>query len=419
MAFRSFRWSHCPKNLRDRSPMISESDALSVLLNSLPNGVDEETLPLLDGLHRRSSRQVRATLALPGFDNSMMDGYAVRSIETQSAAPLEVVATQPAGPDLRLSLAVSRQAIRIYTGAPIPSGADAVIMQEDVLRVGDTIICQDPVAMGENIRRQGSDLCPGQILLQPGDGLTPGRIGLLASQGLTHASVYRLPRIAILSTGDELVPGGTVPLLPGQLYNSNGLMLAALLKDKGFPVSELAHSGDTLEETTTVLERLAALHDVILLSGGVSVGDKDFVKPALNALGLPPQIWRIRVKPGKPFLFAHRPKPGPLFVFGLPGNPVSAFVTFQLFVRPALLKWSGAPDSEWALPGADAILGQDLSNPGDRPHYLRGHLREGVFRIGGLQRSDALFALAQSNALLRMEPGQSLTAGTTVALWKV
>ncbi len=399
--------------------MISETEALSLLLDALPKGVGAESLPLLDCLHRRSSGQVRATLALPGFDNSMMDGYAVRANETQTTEPLNVVATQPAGPDLQLSLQSPRQAIRIYTGAPVPEGADAVIMQEDTLRVGDTIVCQDPVSMGENIRRQGSDLCPGQLLLQPGDRLTPGRLGLLASQGLTHTSVYRLPRIAILSTGDELVPAGTAPLLPGQLYNSNGLMLAALLKEGGFSVGELSHSRDTLEETTHTLQRLRDHHDIILLSGGVSVGDKDFVKPALNALGLPPQIWRIQVKPGKPFLFAHQQSPKPLFVFGLPGNPVSAFVTFQLFVRPALLKWTGAPESELPLPATDAILDQDLSNPGDRPHYLRGQLQDGVFRVGGLQRSDALFALAQSNALLRMEPGQRLNQGTSVAVLRV
>lgn len=399
--------------------MISETEALSLLLDAVPKGVGAESLPLLNCLHRRSSGQVSATLALPGFDNSMMDGYAVRAIETQTTEPLNVVSTQPAGPDLQLSLQAPRQAIRIYTGAPVPAGADAVIMQEDILRVGDTIICQDPVSIGENIRRQGSDLCPGQLLLQPGDRLTPGRLGLLASQGLTHTSVYRLPRIAILSTGDELVPAGTAPLLPGQLYNSNGLMLAALLKEAGFPVGELTHSCDSLEETTHTLQRLQAHHDIILLSGGVSVGDKDFVKPALNALGLPPQIWRIQVKPGKPFLFAHQQSPKPLFVFGLPGNPVSAFVTFQLFVRPALLKWTGAPESELQLPATNAILDQDLSNPGDRPHYLRGQLQGDVFRVGGLQRSDALFALAQSNALLRMESGQMLTKGTSVAILRV
>lgn len=399
--------------------MISESEALATLLQAVPNGVGAETLPLLDCLHRRSAVQVRATLALPGFDNSMMDGYAVRAAETQGREPLAVIATQPAGPDLGLCLEAPRQAIRIYTGAPIPAGADAVIMQEDVQRMGDSIICQESVLPGENIRRQGSDLCPGQILLRAGESLTPGRIGLLASQGIAQGTVYRQPKIAILSTGDELVPAGSAPLQPGQLYNSNGPMLAALLRDLGLPVGEIAHSRDTLEETTTTLERLAAAHDIILLSGGVSVGDKDYVKPALTALGLPPQIWRIRVKPGKPFLFTHRQEPAPLFVFGLPGNPVSAFVTFQLFVRPTLLKWTGASPAELSLPEIKAVLGHDLSNPGDRPHYLRGRLEQGQFQVGGLQRSDALFALSQANALLRLEAAQTLKAGDAVTLLSV
>jgi len=399
--------------------MISESEALATLLQAVPNGVGAETLPLLDCLHRRSAVQVRATLALPGFDNSMMDGYAVRAAETQAREPLEVIATQPAGPDLGLRLEAPQQAIRIYTGAPIPAGADAVIMQKDVQRTGDSILCQEPVLPGENIRRQGSDLCLGQILLRAGESLTPGRIGLLASQGIAQGTVYRQPKIAILSTGDELVPAGSAPLQPGQLYNSNGPMLAALLRDLGLPVGEIAHSRDTLEETTTTLERLAAAHDIILLSGGVSVGDKDHVKPALTALGLPPQIWRIRVKPGKPFLFTHRQEPAPLFVFGLPGNPVSAFVTFQLFVRPALLKWTGASPAELALPETKAVLGHDLANPGDRPHCLRGRLEQGQFQAGGLQRSDALFALSQANALLRLEAAQTLKAGDAVTLLSV
>jgi molybdopterin molybdotransferase len=198
-------------------------------------------------------------------------------------------------------------------------------------------------------------------------------------------------------------------------------MIAALLHDLGLPVSELAHSRDTLPETTSTLQRLANTNDIILLSGGVSVGDKDHVKPALTALGMPPEIWRIRVKPGKPFLFTHRPgpDPAPLFVFGLPGNPVSAFVTFHLFVRPALLQWTGAEASELEPTQTSALLAQKLSNPGDRPHYVRGLLQNGQFRVGGLQRSDALFALSQANALLRLEPEESLDTGSPVIVWKV
>jgi molybdopterin molybdotransferase len=399
--------------------MITESEALAQILDAIPKNTASESLPLLETLNRRCAAQQRATIPLPGFDNSMMDGYAVRAADTRDPTPIAVIGTQPAGPDLQLKIEAPRQAIRIFTGAPLPTGCDAVIMQEDVTVIDNSISCTDPVVPGENIRLLGSDLCSGQLLLQPGDLISPGRIGLLASQGLTHLPVYRLPRIAILSTGDELVPPGTAPLLPGQLYNSNGSMIAALLLQLGLPVTELAHSPDSLTDTTSILRRLSEQNDVIILSGGVSVGDKDHVKPALSELGMPPQLWRIKIKPGKPFLFTHRSMPKPLFVFGLPGNPVSTFVTFQLFVRPALLKWCGTPSSDLSPPSASATLTHDLNNPGDRPHYIRGVSQKGQFTAKGLQRSDALFALSKANCLLRINPDSSIKSGENVTIWKL
>lgn len=399
--------------------MISESEALAKILESIPQNTTTETLPLLETLGRRCAAQIRASIPLPGFDNSMMDGYAVNAADTKDSAPLKVIGTQPAGIDLKLYLTAPKNAIRIFTGAPLPKGCDAVIMQEDVSVVDDSISCNAPVASGENIRLQGSDLCSGQILLQPGDLITPGRIGLLASQGITHLPVCQLPRIAILSTGDELAPLGTPSLQPGQLYNSNGPMIAALLLQFGLKATELAHCPDTLSDTTAALRRLSQHNDVVILSGGVSVGDKDHVKPALTALGMPPELWRIKVKPGKPFLFTHRLTPQPFFIFGLPGNPVSAYVTFQLFVRPALLKWSGAPSNELSPTLVTATLSQSVSNSGDRPHYLRGRLKHNRFHTSQLQRSDALFALSQANALLRLEPNQSMNSEQIVTLLKL
>ena len=411
--------------------MISETEALDRILGSIARGgLGQTSCPLLDALSLRCASTLTASIALPGFDNSMMDGYAVRASETLcSETPLAVVGAQPAGRDLGLVLTGPRQAIRIFTGAPLPSGCDAVIMQEDVV-VAQTstngepsvIRCLESVQPGENLRHRGSDLCPGQILAHPGELITPGVIGLLASQGLTRVPVFQTPRVAVLSTGDELVPPGhSSPLQPGELYNSNGMMLAALLRDCGMRDVELTHCLDSLEATRDTLAQLSAQNDVILLSGGVSVGDRDFVKPALTALGLPPQLWRIRVKPGKPFLFTHRPASPThpaLWVFGLPGNPVSAFVTFQLFVRPALLKLAGTPDASLSLPIISAALAQPLANHGDRPHYIRGQVRAGEFHAGGLQRSDALFALSRANALLRLDCGTSLEAGTEVEVFE-
>lgn len=392
--------------------MISEAEALQRILATIRPGPIEQ-VPLEVALDRFSTDDLLAQVPVPSFDNSSMDGYAIRAADSREAAAIRVVGEQPAGLNRHMRVSPGC-AIRVFTGAALPLGADAVIMQEDTeLVVGEgmsSIRCREPVSEGENVRRAGADLCRGQRMVERGARLGPARIGLLASQGLREAAVHAFPRVAVLSTGDELVGPGC-RLGEGQIYNSNGPMLQAMLCRLGVRAATLASCSDEFDDTVRTLSDLAGGHDFILLSGGVSVGDRDQIRPALAHLGLAPDVWQVRIKPGKPFLFAHGLQPGPLHVFGLPGNPVSSFVTFLLLVRPALLKWMGASDGEIAPPTAVAVSSASISNPGDRPHYVRGRLESGRFVPLGLQQSHALFGLSQANALQRLEPGEVVEYG--------
>ncbi len=395
--------------------MLTEPEALQRILDAVAP-LPSRLVPLADALHGFAAQPLNATVPLPGFDNSSMDGYALRASDSLSKEPLRVMGEQPAGANRSLKLE-PRSAIRIFTGAPLPENADAVIMQEDVtlLNDGQQIICNEPVAHHENVRITGCDLCAGQRIIDRGARLTPALLSVLASQGTSTTAIFSSPRTAIVTTGDELVAPGA-PLQSGQIYNSNAVMLHTLVKELGISKTDVSHLPDNLEWTVDGLRALIESHDFIILSGGVSVGDHDCIRPALEALGIEQDFWRVKIKPGKPLLFtnAKRSDGGVCHILGLPGNPVSSFVTFQLFVRPALLRAMGAEGTVLQLPQSRAILSAPLINQGDRPHYLRGRCEDGRFTPQGVQQSHALFALSQSNALLRMEPETSLKAGAEV-----
>lgn len=387
--------------------MITEAQALARILESV-RPLPPQEVPLSQGREQFAARDVLARVALPVFDNSAMDGYAVVASACAEGQGQRVIGEQPAGIDRGLRIAAG-EAVRIFTGAPLPAGADAVVMQEDVRSEGSQIFVNGRVEPGEFIRRRGCDLSEGQKILESGARIRPQTLALLAAQGLAETAVGGAVRAAIITTGDELVaPGGT--LGPGQIFESNSILVQTLVEKCGASAAEVCHCPDD----ATAIEagfRKGLNHHVLIVIGGVSVGARDLVKPALDAVGARTDLWRVSVKPGKPFLFG---RAGECSIFGLPGNPVSAFVTFLLFVRPAILRLRGARAEELSLPQTEATLNDEVRNEGDRPHYVRGHLAGGTFRVVGRQESHALHGLSRANGLLRVPEHGSFDRGAAV-----
>jgi molybdopterin molybdotransferase len=390
--------------------VISEEEARRRILENI-SPLDQRAVPVAGALDCFAAEDYFARLPLPAFDNSAMDGYAVVASSCNKGCRLRVIGEQPAGLDRKLRVD-SGEAVRIFTGATLPQGADAIVMQEDVARDGTDISLNADVEPGEFVRRRGCDLAEGQMILARGERIRPATIALLASQGFADVIVGGKATAAVISTGDELVKPGE-ELQPGQIYDSDSVLLKALLLRSGVSATAVEHCRDDRQSLSDAIKRGIKNH-VLIISGGVSVGEHDLVKQALRELGATIEIWRVAVKPGKPFLFGNI---GECFVFGLPGNPVSAFVTFLQFVRPAVLKMMGATNLD--LPQIPAKLAVGLTNDGDRPHYVRGKLERAKFTPIGRQESHALFGLSQSNALLRVGVGQSLKADeiANVQIW--
>ncbi len=397
--------------------MLAESEAIERILSVL-DPLPQQNVPLCESLNRFAASHLLAMVPLPGFNNSAMDGYALQAADSQKSEPLRVTGEQPAGAQRDLKVDPG-EAVRIFTGAPLPAGANAVIMQEDVTKIdgGTKISCNEPVTPNENVRLMGCDICVGQRILETGQRVTAARIGILAAQGLSTFEVTGCPRVAVVTTGNELAQAGTF-LKPGQIYNSNGVMLQAMLGGLGISNVSVQHVPDDYVRTADILRELIGSHDFIIICGGVSVGDHDCVRPALQALRVKPGFWRVKIKPGKPLLFTQAPRGDgtSCTIFGLPGNPVSAFVTFELFARPALLKAMGASAQELKHPQSSTVLDSKLNNGSNRPHYVRGYFDGHKFTPQGGQRSHELFGLGNSNALLRMEPGSKLQAGSEVTV---
>ena len=395
--------------------MLSLEEAIERSLAATPK-LGGETIPLTDAEGRFAASDARAKVSLPGFDNSAMDGYAVKSCDLKSATAdspvgLMCVGVIPAGTFPADSVA-SETCMKIYTGSPIPDGADAVIMQEDCRSTsgdGATILCNEWVKPWENIRLQGEDVREGDVVFTAGARITAGSIGLLTASGHDRVEVGRRPRVGLLATGSELTepPGG---LKPGEIYESNRAMLASLAARVNAEPTPYPIVPDSLDDTVAALERAFAENDVVVTSGGVSVGDHDHVKPAIELLGGSVDFWKIAIKPGKPFVLGQvRGKP----VFGLPGNPVSALVTYLLMVRPALLNMQGARG--WRLAKRPGRLVDEMINRGDRRHFVRVTIDDqGLVRSAGGQRSHMLGSLAKANGLVDLTPKSRLAKGERI-----
>jgi molybdopterin molybdotransferase len=343
-----------------------------------------------------------------------MDGYAVRCRDLAHASREQPVHLRqcgivPAGGDF-LGEVQNGQCVRIFTGSPLPSGCDAVVMQEDVTASDGLIRFTEPARPLENVRLRGEDIRAGAVLANAGDRLSAARLGVLAACGLREATVHRRPRIALLATGSELIEPGQ-SLARGQIFESNRILLAGLAQAAGCEATVLPLVPDHFETTARALENAFAQADVVITTGGVSVGQFDFVKDAFAAIGGSINLWQVAIRPGKPFVFGQR-SGQPLF--GLPGNPVSALVTFLLLVRPALLRMLGS--AKIHMPVLRGRLAEPLQNPGNRRHFMRVRWQEGEVKVCGPQASHMLGSLAASQGLVEIPVQAQLAAGSEVAV---
>ncbi len=406
--------------------LLSVDEARSRILSQF-EPVGTETLSLAGCAGRVLAADVAAQNNLPSFDNSAMDGFAVIASDLVDAVrvsprTLEVVADIPAGTSPTVTL-VSGQAARIMTGAPMPKGADAVIPVEETdfdhrapgTPAPKTVSVYKSLNAGDYVRAQGTDVQTGQPVLKSGHKLRPQDLGLLAMLGVAEVPVYGRPRVALLSSGDELIPVDE-PLRPGKIRDSNTYTLAALIEDAGAEVLRLGIASDRRESVEGLLANAATQKvDLILSSAGVSVGAFDFIKDVVEAQG-ELTFWRVNMRPGKPLAFGSFKN---IPFIGLPGNPVSAFVGFEVFVRPALEGLSGLEAGN--RPRIRVRLAENISSDG-RESYLRANVREedGILsaHLAGHQGSGNLLSIVQANALLIIPAGvKSLAAGMEVDAW--
>lgn len=406
--------------MTEPKPLLTVAEALAFLLSSARQITETQTLPTLEANGRILAVAQTSQLDVPPVDNTSMDGYAVRAADCVSgAAVLRVSQRIPAG---HVGQALEAGcAARIFTGAMIPQGADAVVMQEVCVAAkdadGDLVTVKHAPQSGEWIRRAGEDIKSGSMILAAGQRLRAQELGLAASVGLAQLPVVRKLRVAVFFTGDELAMPGDA-LKPGAIYNSNKFTLRGLLENLGCEISDYGIVPDTLAATRDTLRRAAVENDLIITSGGVSVGEEDHIKPAVEAEGHI-NMWQIAVKPGKPLAFgevyrADKSKvDNTAFFLGLPGNPVSSFVTFLLFVHPFILRLQGVAD---VAPKAYAMRADfDLAKGDRRNEFLRAKINaEGGLDLFANQSSGVLTSTVWGDGLIDNPPGKTIAKGDVV-----
>ncbi len=395
------------KNMQHKLTPLEE--VLELLEQSAQPLVEREMVSLGEADGRVLAQDLVSPFDVPAFDNSRMDGYAVRADDCHSALPISqiIAAGSEAAP------LAKGTAARIFTGAILPRGADSVVMQENTQSDGKTVSFTQPVEPHQFIGRRGEDIRQGQVVLKAGHRLLPQDVGLAASMGAGALSVIRRPRVAIFSTGDELKEPGE-PLLSGQIYNSNRYQLGALIKRSGGELMDFGIVADDLEQTQAKLLEAAQSADMVLTSGGVSVGEKDYLREALDKVG-ELNLWRINIKPGKPVVFGHlntsSAKQTPYM--GLPGNPVSVFVTYLMLAQPFLLKLAGAKVTQ--MQDITVVAGFDQPRAQSRRQFLRCRVEVQDGQMTAIpydnQSSAVLTSVSQSNGLAVVEEDSTVKKG--------
>jgi molybdopterin molybdotransferase len=359
--------------------------------------------PIEESLGYWLAEEITSPFDLPSFDNSAMDGYAVAGVSESYKITGEIQAGDTSAKKLR-----EGEAVRIFTGAKIPDNTTAVVMQEKTRVEGDRLFVDGEVSEGQHIRLRGNELSSGQTVFKPGHLISPASIGMIGSLGINSVKVYQKPSVRIISTGNELVPPGDTKEL-GQIYESNSFALQSALESYGFRCDEKNHIKDDFSAIKQGISAFLESSDVVLISGGISVGDYDFVKQALEENGVQELFYKVFQKPGKPLYFGRRDD---TFVFALPGNPASSLTCFYIHVLPLLQKLSGANST--GLQRLDVPIDHEYINTSDRPVFLKARIQNGRVSILDRQSSSMIHSMAMGNALVFLNEAGSINKGESV-----